>query len=193
MRLPKRGERGFTLIELLIVVAILGVLAAVVIPNVTRFFGKGEDEARRTELHNVSLAVASMMVDNGISSIPTPAYLPDTATTTGAATNDMTKFPDTLSNNTDQPPGPAEPGKVTDPEGFDYDFTVAGDTPGYVLFGHDIYGGDATPPGPNPRHTAGDPDVNYLNMKETVYLYTCEADGTVRQWRDAGASDEYID
>jgi len=30
MRLPKKGEKGFTLIELLIVVAILGVLAAVV-------------------------------------------------------------------------------------------------------------------------------------------------------------------
>ena len=45
MRLPKRGEKGFTLIELLIVVAILGVLAAVVIPNVGRFIGRGESEA----------------------------------------------------------------------------------------------------------------------------------------------------
>ncbi|GAI73469.1 unnamed protein product, partial [marine sediment metagenome] len=37
-------------------------------------FGKGESEARRTEFHNVSLAVASMMIDNGISTIPNPEY-----------------------------------------------------------------------------------------------------------------------
>jgi len=66
MRLPKRGEKGFTLIELLIVVAILGVLAAVVIPNVGRFIGRGETEASQTELSNIQSAVISMMVDNGI-------------------------------------------------------------------------------------------------------------------------------
>jgi type IV pilus assembly protein PilA len=62
--MPKRGEKGFTLIELLIVVAILGVLAAVVIPNVGRFIGAGETEAAGTELSNVQTAVVAMMVDN---------------------------------------------------------------------------------------------------------------------------------
>ena len=70
MRLPKRGEKGFTLIELLIVVAILGVLAAVIIPNVGRFLGRGEEEARRTEYHNVSSAVIALMTDNDLSEIP---------------------------------------------------------------------------------------------------------------------------
>ena len=84
MRLPKRGEKGFTLIELLIVVAILGVLAAVVIPNVGRFIGRGEQEAKETEFANMQSAVVAMMVDNAITSLPNPQ---DTAT------DNMSQFP----------------------------------------------------------------------------------------------------
>ena len=72
MRLPKRGEKGFTLIELLIVIAILGVLAAVVIPNVGRFIGRGQTEADKTELANIQSAVISMMTDNNIATLPDP-------------------------------------------------------------------------------------------------------------------------
>jgi len=86
MRLPKRGERGFTLIELLIVVAILGVLAAVVIPNVGRFIGRGEEEAAATEFANIQTAVVAMMVDNMISTID-PRSDPD-------ATDNMSQFPE---------------------------------------------------------------------------------------------------
>ena len=91
MRMPKRGEKGFTLIELLIVVAILGVLAAVIIPNISDFFGAGEEEAAETELSNVQLAMDSMMVANGISTIPNPSNL-DSG---GTATQNMAAFPDT--------------------------------------------------------------------------------------------------
>ncbi|MBN2240835.1 MAG: type II secretion system protein [Dehalococcoidales bacterium] len=89
MKMPKRGEKGFTLIELLIVIAILGVLAAIVVPNVGRFIGSGDQEALDTERATVQAAVQALMLSEGVSSLS--AY--NTADSTDNATNDMTEFP----------------------------------------------------------------------------------------------------
>jgi type IV pilus assembly protein PilA len=60
-----KGEGGFTLVELLVVVAILGVIAAVAVLAVTRFMGSGNVESANTELHQAQTAIAAVMADAG--------------------------------------------------------------------------------------------------------------------------------
>ncbi|KKL55227.1 hypothetical protein LCGC14_2257510 [marine sediment metagenome] len=155
MRLPRRGERGFTLIELLIVVAILGVLAAVVIPNLMQFIGSGETEAQETELANIQAAVSAMMIDNELTVLPTPV---DTL-----ETSDMGAFPDATS-------AVATALKLNDPNGIPY---AVGDKDGYILYQHDITGGGGALPVDL---------VNYVSQPDTAYWYTVNAQGTVQQY-----------
>ena len=52
-----RSQAGFTLVELLVVVAILGVLIAVVVPNFATLFGRGQYEATKADRNTVQVAV----------------------------------------------------------------------------------------------------------------------------------------
>lgn len=64
----RHGEKGFTLIEVLVVIAILGVIAAVVLLNVGGFMGSGAVESANTEAHQVQTASIAYLVDNSMTS-----------------------------------------------------------------------------------------------------------------------------
>ena len=81
-----KDSKGFTLVELLIVFALLAVLAAIVIPNVTGFADYGQTQGADAELSIVQTAMDSMMAVAGVSTVNVTA-----------ATSDMADFPDAAS------------------------------------------------------------------------------------------------
>jgi prepilin-type N-terminal cleavage/methylation domain-containing protein len=84
------GQKGFTLIELLVVIGILGAIAAVVVPNVGSFIGRGKTESYATELHNVQTSVMAMLVDSdsGQLDLAVPIATNDMATVMATQTTD---------------------------------------------------------------------------------------------------------
>ena len=84
MKMMHRGEKGLTLIELLIVIAILGIIAAVIIPTIAGFMVSGRIAAANDELANVRTAALGYYAGIGQNQWPaTSGNLSDTGYLSG--------------------------------------------------------------------------------------------------------------
>lgn len=79
-----RKEKGFTLIELLIVVAIIGIIAAIAVPNLLTAIQRSKRSRTAADLRAIGTALGSYNVDNN--QFPTSAAGVSTANATALFT-----------------------------------------------------------------------------------------------------------
>lgn len=121
--MKNRNSKGFTLIELLIVVAIIGIIAAIAIPNLLNAIDRGKQKRTMADIRSIGTAVEQYAIDNN--------YYPavtDIATLANTTTSVVPIYIRTM---------PIQ-------DGWRYDFYVNSDALGYTLASGGKDGGDLT-------------------------------------------------
>ncbi|NNF08163.1 MAG: prepilin-type N-terminal cleavage/methylation domain-containing protein [Candidatus Eisenbacteria bacterium] len=104
-----RNSKGFTLIELMIVVLIIGILAAIAIPNFVSMQDRAREGSVKSNMHTVQLAVEDFAVQNdgvypvaanaaAVTALLPGGAIPDNPFSGAAATLDWAAAPTTAGN-----------------------------------------------------------------------------------------------
>lgn len=86
----RKIKKGFTLVELIVVIAILGILAAVIVPRFTGFQSKARGTQALVTAKQVATAIDAWQTEEGTWPAVTSANAATIKTTAGISTTDTT-------------------------------------------------------------------------------------------------------